>query len=143
AAKYFTAIDKLPVDEKKDVVQAARMQLGDIYLEKVEAKPNSFKQIEKIVIPQYEKALSWDKSSELAQEIREKIEKLQRKYNLVLFKMRNGRPTARPPYFLKANFLYGSDSNVNLVSKSAAADSTETISSNYYSIGTFGRYTFY
>lgn len=144
AATYFSAVDRLPDEEKKEVVQAARMQLADLYLSKVENKPNSFKQVEKVVIPQYEKALAWDENSNLAPEIREKIEKLQRKYDLVLFKMRNGRPTARPPYFLKANILYGSDNNVNLLDQETVAESdAKEVASNYYSVGTFGRYTYY
>src|SRR5690606_4082582 len=75
AASYFNAIEKLPDDEKRDVIQAARMQLGDIYLAKVEQMPNSFKKVEEVVIPQYKKALAWDEDSSLAPEIREKIEK--------------------------------------------------------------------
>lgn len=138
AVSFYTLIEKLPESEKKDVIQAARMQVGDIYLSQIEKLPDSYSAIEKYVIPQYKKALEWDQKSSLAPDIRDKIEKLKRKYELELFRMRNGRPTARPPYFLKVNALYGVDSNVNL-----AQESSDELSSPYYSTGFFGRYTIY
>lgn len=143
AVAYYNAIEKLPTSEKKEVLQAARMQVGDIYLKRVERLPDSFKAVEEYVIPQYESALDWDPDSTMAPEIKAKIEALQRKYNLVLFKMRNGRNTTRPPYFIKANLAYNYDNNVNTLDEESLSDSDVDVASSYYTVGTFGRYTFY
>src|SRR5690606_24409942 len=87
----------------------------DIYLEQVEKQKDSFHGVEKYVVPQYQLALNANPYSNLAKDIKEKIEKLQRKYDLVLFRMRNGRFTQRPPYFIKVNASVSQDSNVNNV----------------------------
>ncbi|MBC74911.1 MAG: hypothetical protein CME64_02760 [Halobacteriovoraceae bacterium] len=144
AASFYNAIEKLPLDEKKDVVQAARMQLAQIYLDQVREKGMGAVAIEEYVLPMYRKALKWDEESSLAVEIKAKIESIQRRYNLVLFQLRNGRPTARPAYFLKTNIKYSIDDNVNAYDK----DTLETLkeeeySSSLYEVGAFGRYTFY
>lgn len=138
AVSFYSMIEKLDQEDKKDVLQAARMQIGDIYLEKIERLPDSFKDVEKYVIPQYKKALEFDEESSLAQEIKNKIETLQRKYELVLFRMRNGRPTARPPYYIRANLTYGTNDNVL-----ATAEPTSDDAATYYTAGFFGRYSFY
>lgn len=144
AVRFYSMIEKLPEEERKDVIQAARMQIGDIYLKKIEKLPDSFKDVEKYVIPQYQKALAFDKESSLADQIKKKIEDLQRKYELVLFRMRNGRPTNRPPYYLRANVLYGINDNVTTLSEdSKESSSTEDYESHYYTTGAYGRYSFY
>lgn len=143
ASNYYHEIEKLPVEEKSDVIQAARMQMGDIYWDKVKQRPNVYSAITKYVIPQYENALAWDDESTMAPTIKQKIEDLQRKYDIELFQMRNGRNTARPPYFLKVNMLYGNNDNINLLDSSSIESSTEDVGANYQSIGFFGRYTFY
>lgn len=135
AVSFYRMIEKLPEKEKKDVVQAARMQTGDIYLKQIERQQDAFRGVEKYVIPQYEKALSYDEKSALADEIRKKIEALQRKYELILFRMRNGKMTARPPYYIRANMLYGSNNN--------ATSTTEAEAGTYLNTGLFSRYSFY
>ncbi len=144
AVSFYNAIEKLDDEEKADVLQAARMQVGDIYLKQVEKMPNTFKSVKKYVVPQYEKALDVDSKSNLADDIRAKIKKVQRRYDLMLFKMRNGVPTVDPRYFLKFNALYGTNNNVNATD----ADSLEALedkdySSAYMNTGFFGRYTLY
>lgn len=142
AITFYKAIDKLSAEEAKEVKQAAEMQIGDIYLDQVESHPDAFRAVETYVIPQYEKALAQDLNSGLALQIKEKITNLQRKYDLVLFKMRNGRPTLIPAYFLRASLEAGVDSNVTF-------SPTETViakskQSSPYSRNDFmGRYTFY
>jgi len=144
AVSFYSMIEKLPLEERKDVIQAARMQIGDIYLHKIEKLPDSFKDVEKYVIPQYQKALNFNEESPLADQIKEKIEALQRKYELVLFRMRNGRPTNRPPYYLRGNLLYGTNDNVTASSEDAKASlSKNDYASNYYTAGLFGRYSIY
>lgn len=144
AVKFFNMIEKLPADESKDVLQASKVQIADIYLEKIEALPDSIKDIEKYVIPQYREALEINEDSKLADEVKLKIHELQRKYELVLFRMRNGRPTARPPHYVRANLLYGTDSNVNLLSDdNQSVRNEEDISSAFVRAGVFGRYSFY
>lgn len=144
AASFYNGIERLPMSEKKEVVQAARMSLGDIYLEQVKKQSGNSDSIEKYVLPQYRKALDWDDESALANEIKTKIEALQRQYELILFKLRNGRPTARPPYFLKANVKYSQNDNVNSLSEDSKAGlSAEEYSAASTNFGAYGRYAFY
>lgn len=143
ASSFYHAIEKLPEEEKKDVVQAARMQVGDIYWEKVKQSPNIYASLTKYVIPQYENALAWDENSSLAPVIKKKIDDLKRQYDIELFQMRNGRNTARPPYFLRVNALFGNNDNINLLDKDSIDSSTVDVGANFQTIGFFGRYTYY
>ena len=144
AVRFYNMIEKLNDDEKKEVVQAARMQIGDIYLKQIESRPEPFSGVKNYVIPQYEHALDYDEKSQLADQIRTKIENLQRKYEILLFQMRNGKPTSRPPYYLRANFLYGIDNNVTTLSDdSKSSASSEDYESSYYQVGFYSRYSFY
>lgn len=142
AFSFFKSINKLNEDEAKEVRQAAEMQIGDIYLEQVEKHGDAFKAVEEIVIPQYQKALDVDRESSLAPVIQDKIVKLQGKYDLILFSLRNGRPALNPPYFLRAATEIGMDDNVTF----APADTTISSSdqaSTYAKADFIGRYTFY
>ena len=142
AFTFFKSINKLKEDEAMEVRQASEMQIGDIYLEQVEKHSDAFKSVEEVVIPQYEKALEVDRNSGLAPIIQDKIVKLQRKYDLVMFQLRNGRPTLNPPYFLRIAQEFGMDSNVTF----APADTTISSSdqkSSYSKTDFIGRYTFY
>lgn len=144
AATFFNGIERLPAAEKKDVVQAARMRLGDIYLEQVKKQGGDSDSIEKYVLPQYRKALEWDDEGALASEIKGKIQTLERRYDLVLFKLRNGRPTARPPFFVKANVKYSQNDNVNAYdedTKSALDESQYAAAASH--VGFYGRHSFY
>lgn len=142
AVTFFKAIDKLDAEEAKDVKQAAQMQIGDIYLEQVEKQPDAFKSVETYVIPQYNAALAINRESALASDIKEKIRGLESKYDLVLFKMRNGRPTLIPPYFLRLALEYGVDSNVTFApTEQQIAESKK--SSSFVRTDALGRYTFY
>ena len=146
AVTFYNLIEKLSEEDKKDVIQAARMQVGDIYLIQVERQRDPFKGVESYVIPQYEKALQYDEESKLAGEIKSKIENLQRRYELILFRMRNGRPTARPPYYIRANVLYGTNDNVTSITeddKTADGVEEEDYASTYTQVGFFSRYSFY
>ena len=142
AVTFYKAIDKLEDSESQEVKQASEMQIGDIYLEQVEKQTDTFKAIETYVIPQYKKALEVDRKSPLAPEIENKIQSLERKYDLVLFKLRNGRPTLIPPYFLRAALEYGVDSNVTFApTEQQIAESKK--SSAFTRGDVMGRYTFY
>lgn len=142
AVSFYKAIDKLDDSEAQEVKQAAEMQIGDIYLEQVEKQTDSFRAVETYVIPQYKKALEIDRKSPLAPEIENKITNLERKYDLVLFKLRNGRPTLIPPYFLRAALEYGVDSNVTFApTEQEIAESKK--SSPFARGDIMGRYTFY
>lgn len=142
AYTFLKSINKLDAEEAKEVKQAAEMQIGDIYLEQTEKRSDAFKTVETYVIPQYQRAYDLDPDSSLAPLIQDKIVKLQRKYDLILFKLRNGRPTLTPPYFIRIAQEIGQDSNVTF----APADTTISKSkqSSLYSKTDFiGRYTFY
>ncbi len=145
AVGFYNMIEKLSEDsDKKDVLQASRMQVANIYIDRVEKLPNSFVAVEKYVIPQYQKALEVDENSSLAKEIKQKIVELQRRYDLLLFKMRNGRPTSFPRYFIKGNLSYNIDDNVrNLDDKTKSSNDKKDIESNFINAGVFARYTFY
>jgi tetratricopeptide (TPR) repeat protein len=144
AVSFYNAIEKLSDDEKQEVLQAARLQIAEIYLEQVEKMPDTFRSIEKYVIPQYEKALATNPESKLAIQIKEKITTIQKRYELILFKMRNGVPTADPRHFLKVSLMYGSEDNVNNLSESSKASmQSEDIASSFYNLSFFGRYSFY
>lgn len=141
AVTFYKAIDKLG-EEGEEVRQAAQVQIGDIYLQQVEKTRESYRSIEKYVIPQYRFALGLDENSAIAPTIREKILDLQRKYDLVMFKLRNGRPVADPPYILKASLEGGMDSNVTFApTETTVAKSNQ--SSSFARTEAFGRYTFY
>jgi Tfp pilus assembly protein PilF len=142
AHTFLKSISKIDESEAKDVRQAAEMQIGDIYLEQVEKRADAFKSVETYVIPQYKKALAIDDDSPLAPLISEKIIKLQRKYELVLFQLRNGRPTLIPPYFIRAAQEFGLDTNVTY-SPAETTISKSKQESNYSKTDLIGRYTFY
>jgi hypothetical protein len=142
AHKYYLLIEKLPKSESKEVLQAARMQLGDMYLSKAIDHPNSFRMIESLVIPQYEKALEVDQATSLGRSIKSKITDLQKKYDLLLFQLRNGRPVLRPPYFLKVSQEIGYDSNVTFNPNETTVDRAKQ-ASEFTRTDIFGRYTFY
>lgn len=142
AFTFFRAIERLKDDEAKEVRQAAEMQIGDIYLDQVEKHPDAFRAVETYVIPQYEKALELNPESPLAPKLREKITELQRKYDLVLFQLRNGRPTLVPPYFLRLALEYGRDSNVTFSPNNTTVAKSKQ-SSLYGRTSAMGRYTYY
>lgn len=142
AFTFLKSIEKLDESESREVKQAAEMQIGDIYLEQIEKRADAFKTVEASVIPQYQKALDVEPESSLAPVIQDKIVKLQRKYDLILFKLRNGRPTLSPPYFVRIAQEFGNDSNVTF----SPADTTISKSkqaSGYSKTDFIGRYTFY
>ncbi len=142
AVTFYRAIQKLPKAEQEDTVQAAEMQVGDIYLEQAEKHPDAFKVVETYVIPQYQAAIEVNPDSSLVPDIKAKITDLQQKYELVLFRMRNGRPTNIPPYFLRlaqdvtydSNPVFAAEETTNSESKQGSLVSkTEA----------FGRYSYY
>ncbi len=142
AVTFYQAIQKLPAEEIKEVAQASEMQIGDIYLEQAEKHPDSFRAVESYVLPQYKKALKSDPDSELAQIIEKKIVDLQKKYDLILLRMRNGRPTLNPPYFLRLAQEISNDSNVTFTPEETTTASSDK-SSLYSKTDVMGRYTFY
>ena len=142
AVTFYKAIEKLDVEESREVRQAAEMQIGDIYLEQIENHPDAFRTVETYVIPQYKLAYELDKESGLAPKINEKIVALQRKYDLVLFKLRNGRPTLNPPYFARLALESGMDSNV-IFSPTEASLSESKKKSVFGKTDVMGRYTIY
>lgn len=142
AYKFFKQIRKLPPEEATEVRQAAEMQIGDMYFEKGVDHPDEFRVMERHVIPQYEEALKIDPKSNLAPVIREKIYSLQRRYDLLLFQLRNGRPVLRPPYFLKISQELGHDSNV-VFSPTETTVASAQQESPFTRTDIFGRYTFY
>lgn len=142
AVTFFRAIEKLPPAETAEVLQAAETQIGDVYLEQVEKSRDAFRSVESYVIPQYRRALAINEKSKIAPEIQNKILALQRKYDLMLFNMRNGRPVLNPPYFAKASLEHGIDSNVTFAPEETTVRESRQ-SSAFTRADVFGKYTFY
>ena len=144
AVKIYNTIEKLPLEQKKDVIQAARLQIADIYYNQVKQKAGIFSSMRDYVIPQYEKALDWDRESILANDIRQKIREIEQRYEIVLYRMRNGRPTAIPRYFLKGGFNLGYADNVNFLSDAQKESlESEKVSSPFVGTSLFARYSLY
>lgn len=142
AVNLYRALERVNDSEKKEVIQPARMLIGDIYLENSEKHPDAFKTVQYYVIPQYERALNYDKESELAKEIKEKILAIQKKYELLLFQFRNGRPTRIPPYFLRISYDISNDSNVTYTPEETTTSESDQ-SSLVSKVDTIGRYSFF
>jgi tetratricopeptide (TPR) repeat protein len=142
ARSFYKSINKLNEEEVREVRQAAELQIAEMYLEQVEKRTDPFSSIESVVIPQYVKALEVDKESALAPIISEKIVKLQKKYDLVMFQLRNGRPTLIPPHFLRFSEELGLDTNVTF--SPAETTVSKSKQKSIYSKSDFiGKYTFY
>jgi tetratricopeptide (TPR) repeat protein len=142
AVTFFKALEKLPPEETAEVLQAAEFQIGDVYLEQVEKSRDAFRAVENYVIPQYRKALAANPTSNLAQPINDKIIELQRKYDLIMFNLRNGRPVLQPPYFLRAALDNGYDTNVTFAPTETTIQKSHQ--SSYYSRAqVLGRYKVY
>jgi tetratricopeptide (TPR) repeat protein len=142
AITFYRAIHKLPLEEQEDTLQAAELQIADIFLEQAERHPDVFKAVDKYVIPQYRKAQAINPETRLAKDIEKKILDLQQKYELILFRMRNGRPTNIPPYFLKLSQDITYDDNpvfAALETTNSSAKQGSLVSKTE----AFGRYSFY
>lgn len=142
AFKFLSSIKKLEDEDIDSINQAAQMIIGDMFYEQAEKKQFSFKVIDEKVIPQYKNAYMIDTESNLAEVISKKIKKIQRKYDLLLFELRNGRPTLIPPYFLRASEEIGLDTNVTFSPANTTIEKSKQ-SSIYSKTDLLGRYTFY
>lgn len=138
----FRKIHKSGDVEAKNVIQAAEMQIADMYLQQSEKKKDPIKNVRDHVIPQYKAAYDVDPHSSLAIQINEKVKELQRKYDLVLLRLENGRPAQDPRYFLKINGEFGLDSNVTFLPAEATVENSHK-ESTYLKTDFIGRYTFY
>jgi len=138
----FKEVSKLNDDEKKPVMQATEMQIADMYLDQIEKGDNPLIAVREYAIPQYKKALSVDDNSALAQKINEKIQNLQRKYDLILFQLDNGRPALNPPHFIRLTAELGHDSNVTFSPAEAEIEKSKQ-NSFYGKMDIIGRYAFY
>lgn len=142
ARTLFNSLVKLDPVKAGETRQAAQMQLADMELEDAEKHPDVFRKVETEVIPEYEKALATNPESALGPRIKDKVRELQKKYDLVLFQLRNKRYTLIPPYFLRVAQEVGYDSNVTF----APAETTIAKAkqgSVFSKSEVFGRYTFY
>ena len=142
AVTFYKSIEALPKEEQEDTLQAAKMQLGDIYLSKAEKRPDTIKVVQVYVIPSYKEALKIDPESSLASDIRAKITELQQKYELVLYRMRNGRPTPVPPYYLRVAQDFTYDTNP-VFAATETTNSAAKQGSMVSKTDAFGRYSFF
>ena len=143
AIDAYKKVEKVNDLEKDDIIQPAMMQLGDIYYLLSKQRVMAVETMERLVIPQYEKALKYNPDSRLGYEIRVKIREIRRVFDIVMFKMQNGRPTVYPPFF--ARFVQGISQDSNVVfapddnSTVDASDQGSIISNTEM----MGKYTFY
>lgn len=142
AVKFFNAVKRLPDAEKDEIEQSAEAQIAEIYLKKVLKKKDAVRKIQEYVLPQFEKALAVDKDSEQARQIRQRIYEIQKRYELILLKMRNGRPVYYPRHFVRFLQTIGSDSNVAYQADDVISASREEASSLYSDTSLFARYSF-
>jgi len=143
ALKAYRLIEELKDDpERANVLQAAQMQIGDIYYELARTRKHPVEAMETYVVPQYKKALNIDPESKLAEKIKTKIIEIQRVFELVLFKLRNGRPTVNPPYFVRLMQSITNDSNV-IFSPDETVNNIPTTSSMISRTEMMARYTKY
>lgn len=143
AIDAYKKVEKVNDPEKDEIIQPAMMQLGDIYYLLAKQRVMAVETMERLVIPQYEKALKYNPDSRLGYEIRVKIREIRRIFDIVMFKMQNGRPTVYPPFF--ARFIQGISQDSNVV---FAPDDNSTIdasdqSSAISNTEVMGKYTFY
>ncbi len=129
-------------NDAKETHQASALQLSDLELEVAEEGSDVFRKIEQKVIPGYEAVAEMNPSSPLAGEAQKKILALQKKYNLVLFQLRNGRPTLLPRYFLRGAQEGGFDTNVTFTPQETTISEARQ-GSAFSKTEVFGRYTFY
>jgi len=142
ARNLYSFIKKLPPNESKDVLQASELQLADMNLEEAEKGTDAVNKVKHEIIPTYEQVLLINPTSPLAARIKEKITSLQKKYELILFNLRNGRPTVLPRYFLRLAQEIGYDSNVVYAPTETTITSADQASLFTKTEG-MGRYTFY
>lgn len=142
AKSLYGAVKKLDDNDGKDTRQPAEMQLADMELEEAEKRPDVFRAVEREVIPIYQNAYDMNPESPLAPRIKEKIVGLQRKYELILFQLRNGRPTAIPPYYLRLAQELGNDTNVTYTPTETTVSKAKQ-SSIFSKTEAMGRYSFY
>lgn len=142
AATFYKAIEGLPAEEQEGTLQPAKVQMGDIFLSKAEKRPDTIKIVESYVIPYYKEALAIQPDSGLARDIQAKITELQQKYELVLYRMRNGRPTPVPPYFLRLAQDLTFDTNP-VFAATETTNSEAKQGSLVSKTEAFGRYSFF
>lgn len=142
AETLYTNVVRLPDEDALEPRQAAQFQLGDLTLEAVESEKDAIRKVEDEVIPTYEKAIDINPESGLSGKVKEKIREIQKKYNLVLFQLRNGRPTLIPPYFLRVAQEFGLDTNVTFAPQETRIEKARQ-SSTFSKTEFFGRYTYY
>lgn len=138
ALTFLNSILKIEDEDFKEVKQASEMLIAEMYLDQSENRPEN---VSKYVIPQYKKALKENPESELASDIQNKILELEYKYDLELFKMRNGRAISEKPYVLRFRQEIGNDSNVFYTASQILPKNKKE--SAYTRTDLYGRYTFY
>jgi tetratricopeptide (TPR) repeat protein len=142
AKTLYESIMKLPDSESQEAKQAASFQLADIKFLESEKKPDVFRAMKTEVLPAYENAIAVNPDSALVPKIQEKIKEIQKKYELVLFQLANGRQALVPPYFLRVAQEIGVDTNVTF-SPTETTIAKSKQSSFFSKSEVMGRYTFY
>lgn len=142
AVKYYKEIESLPIEEKKDVVQASQFQIGEVYLVQAEKDSKPKKLVKKFVIPQFKTAYNTDAHSGLADQIKKRIEEIEIKHGLLIDKMANGRPTNKPRLYLKLAEEFKYDSNV-ILQTSGTQNVAEDKSAPISKTEVMARYSFY
>jgi len=97
---------------KKDLIQASHFNIAKIYLAQAEKTPYPAAAVEKYVIPALNTALGIDEKSLTSTDIRKKKYAVMKKYDLLGYKLANGRMLSRQRWALSAIQSTTYDSNV-------------------------------
>lgn len=144
AVAAFKKIEGVQDPEKQDVLQAARLQVAEIFQSLSEEKKlkQQQKNFQKIILPYFKRALDFDKSSLLAREIDSRMAELNLRYGFSFDKMANGRPLLKKRHFLRFSQEVYYDSNV-IFQPEGIGQPNQSSASLVGQTQAFGRYTYY
>ena len=142
AINYYKKVNQLKDPEAKEVNQAARFQLAEIYYLEAKKSVVPLKVIQDYCLPEFKYALSLDRHSGLAPDIQKRIYQIMDEFELLHLKMINGRNTLTPRYYLKLSQELRYDTNVILQANQVSNEAQQKLSPASKT-EVIGRYAFY
>lgn len=124
AKKYY---GKLTNNTKADIGlrQIARFQLAEVLTALNQNKSDDRSIVVKYILPQYQKALKLDAESDLAADIKKRIQELRKQYRLDPNLMINGRTLPKKRYTVKFSQKLKYDDNITLATDLPTTTSTQ------------------
>jgi tetratricopeptide (TPR) repeat protein len=139
AHKYFENILKVEKEDKK-LRQVARLQMAESTLALAEGKSSIARIVEKKVIPELDKAIKVDKSSDVAFDIERRKEQLKDKYGLNPHKLKNGRNLSKKKLTVYFSQKLSYDSNISLSTDLPSTQRTSSADSYILTTSGFVKY---